>query len=134
MNIIKKGQDYPEYPTLIAVLRGELIRIPYFLKFYNKIGIKHFIFIDNDSNDGSFEYLKKCNYNITLYQTKESYSKNKQGCLWRENLMKVYGENRWYVLVDLDELFVYDNYENSEIKDICDLCDKNNWNVFRHYV
>ena len=133
MKLIKKGKEYPEYPALIAVLRDEFIRIPYFLKYYNKIGIKHFIFIDNNSKDGSFEYLQKSEFNITLYHTTDSYRENKQGNQWREDIMKKYGENKWYLLVDMDELFMYYNYENKEIKTICDYCNKNNWNVYRSF-
>jgi len=128
----------PQDPTLIAVLRDEIIRLPFFFKYYKNIGIKHFIMIDNDSSDGSFQFLQNNTFdneiNITLYHTKDSYSKNNQGNLWREKIMKHYGENKWYLLVDIDELLFYDGADNNiKINEICKNCDDNGWNVFRSF-
>ena len=127
----------PQDPTLIAVLKDEIIRLPYFFKYYKNIGIKHFIMIDNNSNDDSFQFLQNNaihDYNITLYHTKASYRENKQGNLWREKIMKHYGENKWYLLVDIDELLFYDGADdNIKINNICKNCDDNDWNVFRSF-
>ena len=37
--------------------RNERIRLPYFLKYYREMGVGHFFFVDNDSTDGSLDYL-----------------------------------------------------------------------------
>ena len=128
-----KDNDF-NTPILIGVLRDEIIRLPYFLYYYNKIGIKHFIFLDNMSIDGSFEFLYNSKYNITLFRSEDSYKENNQGNLWREKIMKLYGENRWYLLVDIDELFYYKDIENNKINIICEHCEKNNYNVFRSFA
>ena len=44
---------------VFATLRNERIRLPYFLDYYRRAGIGHFLFVDNDSDDGSAEYLAR---------------------------------------------------------------------------
>lgn len=138
MKLIINGihNSNPQDPTIIAVLKDEIIRLPYFFKYYKNIGIKHFIMIDNDSKDGSFQFLQDAiqDYNITLYHTKASYRNNNQGNLWREKIMKHFGDNKWYLLVDIDELLFYDGADNNiKIQNICKNCDDNGWNVFRSF-
>ena len=38
---------------LLCTLRNERIRLPYFLRYYRDLGINHFLFVDNGSDDGS---------------------------------------------------------------------------------
>ncbi len=42
-----------------AVLRNEMHRIPFFLKYYRDIGVDHFFFIDNGSSDGFIEFAEQ---------------------------------------------------------------------------
>ena len=42
---------------LVCTFRNEQIRLPYFLKYYRDLGVSHFLFIDNGSEDGAAEYL-----------------------------------------------------------------------------
>ncbi len=37
---------------LFACLRNEVIRIPYFLDYYRRAGVDHFLIVDNGSTDG----------------------------------------------------------------------------------
>ncbi|WP_201722368.1 glycosyltransferase family 2 protein, partial [Sulfitobacter sp. HI0040] len=37
--------------------RNERVRLPYFLDYYRRMGVAHFFFVDNDSDDGSLDYL-----------------------------------------------------------------------------
>ena len=43
---------------LYCTQRNEKIRLPYFLDYYRKMGVGHFFFVDNDSDDGSLDYLR----------------------------------------------------------------------------
>ncbi|MDP2083648.1 MAG: glycosyltransferase family 2 protein, partial [Gemmobacter sp.] len=42
---------------LCCCLRNERVRLPFFVEYYRKLGINHFLFIDNGSDDGSREWL-----------------------------------------------------------------------------
>ena len=36
-----------------VTLRNERVRLPYFLEYYRRIGVGHFLIVDNGSDDGS---------------------------------------------------------------------------------
>ena len=40
-----------------ATVRNEMIRLPYFLEHYRKLGVGHFLFVDNGSDDGTAAWL-----------------------------------------------------------------------------
>jgi hypothetical protein len=42
----------PQDILLFATVKDEYIRLPYFLDYYRKIGIGHFLIVDNNSLDG----------------------------------------------------------------------------------
>ena len=48
----------PDHILLFSTLRNERIRLPYFLRYYRNLGVNHFLIVDNDSDDGSREYLQ----------------------------------------------------------------------------
>lgn len=94
---------------LISVLRDENVLIEYFIKYYKKIGITHFIFIDNGSKDGTFEYLKELDENILLYSTYDDYKQAGYGVDWVNDILNKKCKNNWCLVVDIDELIYSDN-------------------------
>ena len=48
----------PNDVLLVCTMRNEKIRLPYFLEYYRALGINHFLFVDNGSDDGSADYLR----------------------------------------------------------------------------
>lgn len=53
----RTAQIQPRDVLVFATLRNERVRLPYFLDYYRALGINHFLIVDNDSDDGSREYL-----------------------------------------------------------------------------
>ncbi|KAB0538982.1 hypothetical protein HNQ68_001548 [Pseudochrobactrum saccharolyticum] len=100
---------------LFCCLRNEKLRMPYFFDYYKKLGVDHFIIVDNDSNDGFIEYCNKLD-NVTLYHTQSSYKNAKFGMLWLNFLLKKYGTNHWCVVVDPDEFLVYPHMQTRSLK------------------
>ena len=43
----------PDDILVFSTLRNERRRLPFFLKYYRDLGVKHFIIVDNNSNDGT---------------------------------------------------------------------------------
>ena len=110
MKLIKNFKNDIEDDSifLLAVLRDENLLIEYFIKYYKKIGITHFIFLDNGSKDGCFEYLKELDENILLYSTNKSYKNASYGTDWINLLLEKYCKNHWCLILDIDELiYVY---------------------------
>lgn len=95
---------------LICVFRNFSNFIDQWFEHYAKIGIKNFVLINNNSDDDSIAkiktYTKKLN--IDLLSISEKFECYKS-CGWIQQIMEKYGTNRWYLIVDSDELFVYKN-------------------------
>lgn len=91
---------------LVCTLRNERIRLPYFMKYYRDLGVKHFLFIDNDSDDGSREYLTG-ESDVSIWHTTSSYKKSLFGVHWMNWLARKYCHNHWTLTVDVDEFFVF---------------------------
>lgn len=92
------------------------------MKHYLKIGVRSFVFIDNNSNDGTLEKIEsyaKPGISIEIYETDKKFGCNRQ-CGWIQQIINKYGENRWYLCVDSDELFVLPNHKSTNINSCLD--------------
>lgn len=105
-----------------VTLRNEIVRLPYFLEYYRKLGIKHFLMIDNDSTDGSRDYLSSQN-DVSLWRTGESYKKANYGINWVNHLLRHYGAGHWTLTVDPDEFLVYPFHDTRPIGALTDWLD-----------
>ncbi|MFT6694856.1 MAG: hypothetical protein ACJAXU_000346, partial [Paracoccaceae bacterium] len=91
---------------LFSTLRNERVRLPYFLEYYRNLGVNHFMFVENNSDDGSKEYLEQ-QHDVTLWTTTQSYKRSKFGVDWLNALQSRYGVDHWNLVVDVDEFFIY---------------------------
>ena len=89
-----------------VVLRNERVRLPWFLHYYRDRGIGHFLMVDNDSDDGSREYLAE-QPDVSLWTTPASYKRARYGIDWQNWLLSRYGHGHWCLSVDVDEFLVY---------------------------
>jgi hypothetical protein len=106
-----------ESPTLISVVKNEIVLIEEFVRHYRSGGIRRFIFIDNGSTDGTFEYLRNL-HDADLYQTLEPFEwRRKQA--WITRAIKLTGRpDSWFMYVDADELAVFDSFGEKTIGDL----------------
>ena len=107
---------------LFATLRNERVRLPYFLKYYRDLGIDHFFFVDNGSDDGSREYLLG-QPDISLWHTTASYKRARFGVDWLNWLQGRYGHGHWTLVVDVDEFFIYPFCDTRPIRALTDWLD-----------
>ena len=98
----------------IILVRNEILRLPNCLEHYRSLGVDRFIILDNDSLDGSADYLSS-GPDIDIWRTSDFFSESKAGMIWRHLLVKHYGFNRWYVIVDADELLVYPQMDQCDL-------------------
>lgn len=91
---------------LFSTLRNERVRLPYFLDYYREQGINHFLIVDNDSNDGSTDYLAQ-QPDVSVWHTKFSYKRARFGVDWLNWLQLKYAHGHWALVVDPDEFLVY---------------------------
>jgi hypothetical protein len=68
--------------------------------------VSHFIFVDNDSTDGTREFLAGQG-DCSVWTTPASYKRSRFGMDWLNALLREYGHGHWCVVVDPDEFLVY---------------------------
>jgi hypothetical protein len=105
-----------------ATIRNEQVRLPCFLSYYRKLGIRHFLIVDNDSTDGSQDYLRGQD-DVSLWHTKDSYRQARFGMDWINWLLARHGHNHWCLTVDPDELLVYPHCDSRPLKALTDWLD-----------
>lgn len=98
---------------VVCVVKNELGRIERWLDYYRKIGIKAFAIFDDNSNDGTREYLLKQSDVEVFVGTHDYTTINK--IVWINMIIAIFGYDKWYLVVDSDELFTYKNMENIKI-------------------
>ena len=107
---------------LSVTLRNERTRLPYFLQYYRDLGIKHFLIVDNDSDDGSYEYLQ-AQPDVSLWHTTASYKQSRFGTDWQNWLLRKYAHGHWALVVDIDEFFVFPYCETRPVRALTDWLD-----------
>ncbi|MCU0910933.1 MAG: glycosyltransferase family 2 protein [Rhodobacteraceae bacterium] len=91
---------------LFATVRNEGVRLPFFLDYYRRLGVRHFLIVDNASTDGSADYLA-AQPDVSVWTTGASYKRARFGADWMNRLLSRYGHGHWCLTVDADEFLVY---------------------------
>ena len=100
-----------------AVLRNEIQRLPYFLEHHRRLGVSHFLFVDNGSTDGSAEWLSG-QEDVSLWRTGDSYKASRFGLDWLNGLLMRHGSGHWCLTLDADELLVYPDHEKRDLREL----------------
>ena len=108
--------------VLFTVVRNEKPRLSYFLQYYRDMGVSHFVIVDNDSTDGTKEYLEK-QEDTSIWTTKASYKRARFGVDWLNRLLRKYGSGHWVLVVDVDEFFVFPHSDKRPLKALTDWLD-----------
>lgn len=107
---------------LFSTLRNEQVRLPYFLKYYRDLGIGHFLIIDNDSRDGSRDFLA-AQPDVSLWHTRASYRQARFGVDWLNGLQARFGHGHWCLVVDPDEFLIYPFCDSRPLRALTDWLD-----------
>ena len=121
---VKEDAIYQPGILAFAVMRNEAFRIPRFLKHYRRLGVSHFLVIDNDSSDETSSLLSD-EPDISLWRTEASYRSSRFGVDWLTCLLAKFGHNRWCLTIDADELLVYPYWETRPMSALAAHLDQN---------
>lgn len=112
------GGDIPTQGVLVfSTMRNEMLRIEHWLRHYRALGVAHFLIVDNDSDDGTAEFLRG-QTDVSLWTTPNSYKASRFGVDWLTCLQLKYGAGRWCLTVDADELLVYPDSPTRGLTDL----------------
>jgi hypothetical protein len=113
---VRQRRPAPGSPALISVIRNELPRLAAFLAHYRSLGVRNFLFLDNNSVDGSTDFLAAQD-DCSVFPAREPFSwQQKQA--WIQTLIQLHDPAGWYLVVDADEKLVFDQCEQRTIDDL----------------
>ncbi|WP_339768742.1 glycosyltransferase family 2 protein [uncultured Pseudosulfitobacter sp.] len=118
----RTGTIRPNDILLFSTQRNEKIRLPYFLDYYREQGVNHFFIVDNDSTDGSADYLAD-QPDVSVWRTKASYKKSRFGVDWLNWLMIKHAHGHWCLTVDPDEFLIYPFCDTRPLRALTDWLD-----------
>jgi Glycosyl transferase family 2 len=118
----RNGAIRPDSILLLATMRNERVRLPYFLRYYRNLGVDHFLIIDNDSEDGTREYLMD-QPDVSVWFTEASYKGARFGMDWITALQRRHCHGHWTLTVDVDEFLIYPFCETRPLRALTDWLD-----------
>jgi hypothetical protein len=102
----------PEDLVVLCLARDGRPYVRTFLDHHFSLGAKHVFFLDNGSVDGTIEALAE-NENATVLRSTLPFKNYKFAM--KQYLVERFGQGRWSVYVDIDELF---DYPYSDVMDL----------------
>ena len=110
---------------LVCVMKNGEEYIKTFIEHHLSLGVKHIVFLDNDSNDNSIKIA--CSYKeVTVLHTKlpfRTYNKYLKFYLYKR-----FSNNCWCLRMDIDELFDYPFSDRINLKLLVTYMNRNSYN------
>lgn len=97
-------RNSPDNIWALVTCRNEMEFLPGFFAHHRSIGINNYIFIDDESTDGSREFLEQ-QHDVTLLRINARYPEYKHE--FRSIICDEAFEGKWVLFLDVDERFVY---------------------------
>ncbi len=105
------------WSLLVCCARNELPRMPAFLDYYRRLGVAHFLIVDNQSTDGLSEYLSR-QPDCSVWLADGSYKAANFGMDWCNHLLEQHAPGKWCITCDPDEFLVYPYCEQRGLRSL----------------
>jgi len=92
--------------VVVAVVRNEILRLPFFISYYRDKGFDTFVFIDNESTDGTRDFLV-AQPDAVVLGVSQDYAASRHGLTWTNAVLNQLCVGRWVLVVDADEQLVW---------------------------
>ncbi len=102
-----------------ATVRNEALRLPWFLDHHRRLGVRHFLIVENASDDDTQPFLAE-QPDVSLWSTRHSYRLSRFGVDWLTWLQIRYGHGHWCLTLDADECLIYPYHDTRPLPALCD--------------
>ena len=95
--------------VVVCLVRNGLPWVESFVEHYLSLGVKHIVFLDNDSTDDTVSAASRYG-DVTVMRTRlpvNFYEGGVGQIIMQQYLVARFGKGRWSLCVDIDELFDY---------------------------
>lgn len=106
----------PTSPVVLVVVKDEIDRMKLFFEHYRALGVHQFLVIDNNSTDGTRDFVS-AQKDARVYLINDLFQTQKK-VAWIEKIMTITGYDRWYVVVDSDELLDFIGSETHTLEEL----------------
>lgn len=105
---VVSGSRRDDAVTVCTIVKNELFHLPAFLDHYRKLGAEQFIILDDNSDDGTSEFLRVQKDCLTI-AAEQGFgdilpSGQRAGIAWKSAIPQTFCKDRWAIYVDADEL------------------------------
>ena len=111
---------------VLCLFRDGLLHLPHFFAHHRKMGVTHFVFLDNGSVDQSAEFIK-AQPDATLYYSPLPFGQYKE--CFRRFLANRYSKGGWVLLLDIDECFDFPMSHRISLKQLIGYLEETECNV-----
>jgi hypothetical protein len=104
-------------------VRNEAQRLPFVLDHHRQLGVRHFLVVDNASDDGTSALLA-AQPDVSLWHSTHSYKSSRFGIDWLTWLMIRHGHGHWCLTLDADEILVYPHWQSRDLRALTEWLDR----------
>lgn len=119
----RTSQISPGDILVTCTVRNEMVRLPHFLEHYRSLGVRHFLFVENNSDDGTREYLEGQS-DVSLWSTSSSYKLSRFGVDWLTWLQLKHASGHWCLMLDADEILIYPHHDTRPLPALVEWLDR----------
>lgn len=113
----------PDAILCFMCLRNEAARLPFVLDHNRRLGVGHFLIVDNASTDATLALLAD-QPDVSLWQAGASYKAARFGMDWLTWLMARHGHGHWCLTLDADEVLIYPYWQTRPLPALTDWLDQ----------
>ncbi|QGY00085.1 glycosyltransferase family 2 protein [Roseovarius faecimaris] len=127
--IDRTAQIGPDDILVFSTMRNEMVRLPHFLAHHRALGVDHFLIVENDSDDGTRDYLAR-QPDVSLWTTPASYKLSRFGVDWLTWLQHRHAHGHWCLTVDADEILIYPHHDTRPLRALTEWLDRHDRRSF----
>lgn len=109
--------------VLVTVVKDERLRIDYLLEYYRRLGVDHFLIIDNESSDGVLDHVRS-EVDVSTFIATGEFRAARYAVDWVNGILDRHCRGKWVLWVDADELLVFSADPEAHLHDLVDELDR----------